>query len=277
MGLRHFHVLGVSLLLALAPACGGDDDGGSGDGSDAGDAPDGEGVPDGEGDSSDDTGSGDGITPACSDGLDNDNDGTIDGDDPECTGPLDDREGSFATGISGDNVDPKWQDCFFDGNSGAGNDGCRYHTCCLLGDDCPADLADGFEPETDCEVADECQEYCSPLTPVGCDCFGCCTVCNGDECFDILTSPDAAPNCDFDSIGDGDACPRCEKSTECGGGGCEDDPTDCVLCPGQTEADLPAECNEMNECPNGQTVCDTDAECGAAEYCSTGCCVASVD
>jgi hypothetical protein len=56
----------------------------------------------------------------CSDGIDNDGDGTIDGFDLECTGPADNDEGTFATGISGDNVDPKWQDCFFDGNSGGG-------------------------------------------------------------------------------------------------------------------------------------------------------------
>lgn len=48
-------------------------------------------------------------------------------------GANDDDEGSFGTGISGDNRDPKWQDCFFDGNSGAGDDRCRYHTECLTG------------------------------------------------------------------------------------------------------------------------------------------------
>ena len=44
---------------------------------------------------------------ACSDGLDNDGDGLVDGFDPECTSPFDNDEGSFATGIPGDNVDPK--------------------------------------------------------------------------------------------------------------------------------------------------------------------------
>jgi hypothetical protein len=68
----------------------------------------------------------------CNNGQDDDGDGTIDGADVECTGALDDDERTFATGIPGDNKDPKWQDCFFDGNSGAGNDGCNQHTCCLL-------------------------------------------------------------------------------------------------------------------------------------------------
>src|SRR5262245_10911807 len=41
---------------------------------------------------------------ACSNGIDDDGDGLVDGFDPECTGPLDNDEGSFATGIPGDNV-----------------------------------------------------------------------------------------------------------------------------------------------------------------------------
>ena len=62
--------------------------------------------------------------PQCSNCKDDDGDGLIDGFDPECTGPFDNDEGSFATGIPGDNKDAINQDCFFDGNSGAGNDGC---------------------------------------------------------------------------------------------------------------------------------------------------------
>src|SRR6185295_8929281 len=70
----------------------------------------------------------------CTNCKDDDGDGKIDGADLECTGAADNDEGSFATGIPGDNRDPKWQDCFFDGNSGAGDDGCRYSTDCLTGD-----------------------------------------------------------------------------------------------------------------------------------------------
>src|SRR5258705_1061852 len=56
-------------------------------------------------------------TTQCSDCLDNDGDGLFDGFDPGCTSAADNVEGSFATGIPGDNIDPKTQDCFFDGNS----------------------------------------------------------------------------------------------------------------------------------------------------------------
>src|SRR5215468_9877432 len=70
--------------------------------------------------------------PQCSNCKDDDGDGKIDGFDLQCTGPNDNDESSFATGIPGDNKDPVEQDCFFDGNSGAGNDGCNVHVCCLL-------------------------------------------------------------------------------------------------------------------------------------------------
>ena len=68
--------------------------------------------------------------PQCSDGNDNDGDGKIDYDDPECVGPLDNDESSFATGIPGDNMDACKQDCFFDGNSGAGDDHCDWQLKC---------------------------------------------------------------------------------------------------------------------------------------------------
>ena len=111
----------------------------------------------------------DGDTPCeCSDGIDNDGDGQIDGFDVECTGPYDNDEGSFATGIPGDNKDPKWQECFFDGNSGSGNDGCRYRSECLTGE-LPQD-------DPGCQLSDQCIEFCAKYAPNGCDCFGCCEI-----------------------------------------------------------------------------------------------------
>lgn len=83
-----------------------------------------------------------------------------------------------------------------------------------------------------------------------------------------MTNPAVAPDCTYDRIDDPAVCPVCtpiaDCSTPCGG---------CVLCPGQTEDDLPADCVEES-CPEGYTVCSTTDDCGTDEYCSNGCCVA---
>jgi hypothetical protein len=112
---------------------------------------------------------------------------------------------------------------------------------------------------------------CGALTPPGCDCFGCCTVCDPttNDCFDILTNPATAPNCDATTIGDPVACPRCTKVASCG---TPCDPANCILCPGQTEEDLPPEC-EMAECPAGQQTCGTEVACPTAQFCTNGCCI----
>ncbi|HVY25198.1 MAG TPA: hypothetical protein VHB79_01550 [Polyangiaceae bacterium] len=217
-------------------------------------------------------------TTACSDGKDNDGDGLTDGFDPECTGADDNDENSYATGIPGDNRDPKWQDCFFDGNSGAGDDGCRYNTGCLTGDLPPTDK--------DCKLTAACIKFCAPLTPNGCDCFGCCTVQDGDASVDIMLSA----TCSLDNVDDEKACPRCTKTDTCGNtcGRCE-------LCPGKTEADLPADCGGSTgtggapstgeggaatgggptyTCDSGEQVCGTNLPgCPLDYYCSLGCCI----
>jgi hypothetical protein len=212
----------------------------------------------------------------CNNGIDDDMDGQIDGLDAECTGPLDNDEGSFATGIPGDNRDPKWQDCFFDGNSGAGDDDCRYHTDCLTGDKAPDD--------PDCTLTDACIKFCAPRTPNGCDCFGCCTVELGDgSTVDILTGS----TCSLDNIADEKACMRCEKSPTCGNTCGE-----CELCPGKTVEDLPDTCipdtgtggasngaggapgTPIYTCDDGEQVCGPDLPgCPLGRYCSLGCCL----
>jgi hypothetical protein len=162
---------------------------------------------------------------ACSDEVDNDADGSSDGADAECTGPFDNDESTFSTGVPGDNRDPKWQDCFFDGNSGAGDDDCRYHTDCLTGE-LPKD-------DPSCVVSQTCKDMCQPLTPPGCDCFGCCQITAGDETLHVVVSD----TCSMELIDDEQACPRCEPTdicnNECGR---------CEICLGQTIDDLPEDC-----------------------------------
>jgi hypothetical protein len=247
------------LAMLAALACGGDKAGG-----------------DGGGDGGNTTGDGNhnnppaGCVPGgpqCNNCVDDDGDGLIDGADPECTGPSDQREDSFATGIPGDNVDPVFQDCFFDGNSGEGDDGCFRPTCCLTdgpGDGCPPP----GPPPNDCTVSQQCIDTCGPLTPPGCDCFGCCTVCDDTTCVDIATGL-ASSSCNADNLADTTACPRCVKATDCSS---ECDPDNCILCPGQTQDDLPAHCQGQT-CPEGVSPCDANGNCGTNQYCSNGCCI----
>jgi len=216
-------------------------------------------------------------SPQCNNCLDDDSDGFVDGFDPECVGPLDDREDSFATGIPGDNSDPIKQDCFFDGNSGAGDDRCDIHVCCLLdlGDgECPEEYKPSQYDPADCEPSAACIANCLPLTPPGCDCFGCCTICDGaGDCYDILTNESVAPNCDQSVIDDPALCPPCIKTEDCNPGDCI--PLECNLCPGMTPDDLPPECDSPT-CPGDLTPCTNNTDCLQDQFCSVGCCIHSI-
>jgi hypothetical protein len=204
---------------------------------------------------------------ACNNGIDDDGDGTADGFDIECTGAIDDDESSFATGIPGDNRDPKWQDCFFDGNSGHGDDRCRYPTECLTGELSLDDEA--------CAVTQACRDNCQPRTPNGCDCFGCCAVelPNGGEVNVLLTS-----TCSAEKIGDTEACPVCVPSEECVAA----PPTDPDPNPEQPPPVDPGEPTPDGGVPtdpacNGRPVCDAKGGCDVGLFCSQGCCLVVIE
>lgn len=165
----------------------------------------------------------------CSDGLDNDSDGITDLADPECVSSWDNDEGSFATGIPGDNRDDACQDCFFDGNSGSGNDGCRLPSSCLT-DGTPES---GQGSCNKCEQSDQCKNFCEAYTPNGCDCFGCCDVrVSATEVKHVLL----AAGCDINGT-TLTGCMECVPSTTC-----VNTCGECELCPGKTIDDLPASC-----------------------------------
>lgn len=198
---------------------------------------------------------------ACDDGRDNDQDGLVDGLDPECTGVVDEDESSFATGKA-----PKTKacrDCFWDGNSGGGNDACRYPEACLRG------AAPGGGGCSSCEVSDQCVARCQDSTPNGCDCFGCCEVArdSGSAIYVELRE-----TCSLAVLDDTDACPRCVPSTQCQNlcGRCE-------LCPGRDANDLPADCRSSTPtghvCDEGQPVCQASSQCPIDMYCQLGCCL----
>ena len=227
--------------------------------------------------------------PQCSDGVDNDNDGFKDSLDPECQGPCDNDEGSFATGIAGDNVDACKQDCFFDGNSGMGDDGCEWNLKCDSanpgGTSCPYNPNFGNCPT---QQSDKCIKNCRKLAPNGCDCFGCCAVDVAGQSVGVRL----VATCTAAKFGDPVACPRCTQSPDCVNS-CDK----CEICIGRPAPDpscagAPADAGAPGtggapggtggstgqQCPAGTLSCGPGGQvaadaCGAGVYCQTGCCV----
>lgn len=234
--------------------------------------------------------------PQCNDGNDNDADGKMDSLDPECVGPCDNDEGSFATGIAGDNIDACKQDCFFDGNSGMGDDGCEWNLKCDSaspgGASCPYDATFRNCPK---QQSPKCVSNCQKLTPNGCDCFGCCAVTAAGQPVSVMLTA----SCTADKFGDAAACPRCTQNTACLNtcGKCE-------VCVGRPAPD--PSCNmstgvpdgggmggsggtdgggtvdggggTSSQCAAGVTSCGPGGQvaataCGVGSYCQTGCCI----
>ena len=203
---------------------------------------------------------------ACTNGVDDDADGLVDLDDPECTGPCDDDEASFATGIPGDNVDCK-QDCFFDGNSGQGDDGCLWDLKCdpaNPGGNIGCEYTGGSSCPDTAEQDPDCVDFCSTWVPNGCDCFGCCGVTNdaGEEIWIFLNGN---AECSLQNL---DACDTCTPHIGDCGNDC--DPAQCEICFGETEP--PEGCDDSG-CPEGKISCKESSDCPTGDYCVTGCCV----
>jgi hypothetical protein len=185
---------------------------------------------------------------ACSNGLDDDGDKQIDGFDGECTGPYDDDEATFR--VNGVN----------DGNPASGDDGCRISSSCTV-DGMPGN--GGPQLCRMCSAAPMCIDSCVPITPNGCDCFGCCEVTHAGSTVPVRL----VSTCTVKKIADLNACPRCQLAKDCVNP-CER----CELCPGRTLLDLPDDCGGENTCSTGST-CDGPSDCALLEYCSQGCCV----
>jgi hypothetical protein len=211
-------------------------------------------------------------TTQCTDGDDNDSDGDTDSADPECTGPLDDDEGSFATGIPGDNMDACRQDCWFDGDSGSGNDGCLWDLACdpVAGPVYECGPAPGGGRCGEAQSL-QCVEFCSRFTPNGCDCFGCCDVYVDGTAHTVLLNA----QCSTDTINDETKCVPCTKVESCNNP-CEP----CEYCLGRepTADCMPPDGGATYECPDGQTTCDpVENTCPEGFWCLTGCCSPNID
>ena len=306
----------ATLSLLLAVACGdsssndndgtdtsgaiGDGDGdqtGDGDGDQTGDG-DGDQTGDGDGDG-DTTGDGDGapgecvITQCagkvyqCGNCLDDDDDGKIDIADPNCWGPCDNNEEGFKGNIPGQGHSPCTSlDCYFDSNSGSGNDECYWNHACDPSEPNPS--ACTHNPNASlpgsggmtCESAQQmqqeaCLDICGPVVPNGCDCFGCCEIMSGNQTYTVyLGTEDSEGNgsCSLDVVDDPTKCAPCLQVEACINT-CE--PGECEICIGQTK--VPDDCDEAG-CPDGIQSCDpalNSSDCPQGMFCVTGCCFPS--
>jgi hypothetical protein len=216
----------------------------------------------------------------CGDCIDNDGDGKIDAEDPDCLGPCDNTENSYYGGIPGQAGSACIVDCYFDQDSGSGNDDCHWNHQCddheaapnyypeaWNGNQCAYD-ANANTPGTSmsCDQmytsqSQACLDFCLPLTPNGCDCFGCCELPAGSGKFVWLGSEDGNGNgsCDLGHVDDPTKCEPCKPVMGCfnGCGHCE-------LCIGKTT--LPADCLPPfcgnGTCDTGETCDNCPSDCG---------------
>jgi hypothetical protein len=216
----------------------------------------------------------------CANGEDDDGDGLIDGADPECTSAVDNDESTFATGGPKAPLN-ECEDCFWDGNDSAEDDGCMYPGPCRR--DGPAAMEPGPPMPTpgtammcrSCDVAARCVDTCRSRTPNGCDCFGCCEITGADG---VPVNVVLSDECAVKHVGNGGKCPSCVPNPECFNpcGPCE-------LCFGKTAEQVAAECADAGEgggtagaCDDGYDSCSGDSACAEGYYCVLGCCMVTV-
>jgi hypothetical protein len=219
---------------------------------------------------------------SCGDCIDNDGDGAVDDDDSQCLGPCDGTEDSYFGGIPGANNAPCRQDCYFDADTGPGNDDCSWsHRCDELSvpDDyppsgdtqCAYDAEDSSCEELNSAQSETCLETCLPYVPNGCDCFGCCELPSGSGSYAWLGSNrDGAGSCSEETLGDPSACRPCTPVPSCFNA-C--DP--CELCAGRKEPDESCGAPGENACGDDYQACGRvgQSACPPGTYCITGCCI----
>jgi hypothetical protein len=262
----------------------------------------------------------------CGDCVDNDGDGLVDMNDPDCLGPCDNNESGFTLNIPGGNAAPCKQDCYFDQDTGSGNDDCYWDHRCdpleVMPSYDPEGMTCSYDPSTKFPMglgtcpdlfqtqSAACLSYCGPLTPNGCDCFGCCDLPGGSGNYVWLGSTDAngVGTCDLAHEADPTACHPCTPVM-----GCLNTCEHCEICLGKPE--LPPDCTGTGAggtsssqgggssaggsststggsssstggssaggecgnqiCPAGVAQCGLpcQAPCPSGFYCLTGCCI----
>lgn len=252
----------------------------------------------------------------CGDGLDNDGDGLLDWQDPDCLGPCDNTEDSYYGGIPGQSGPACDVDCYWDSNSGSGDDDCRWNHKCdpneqsLPGHPEPVAKC-AYDPATNISGTNQtcsqlyqqqsstCASFCGSITPNGCDCFGCCELPASSGKYVWLGSADEQTgegSCTAAGLNDPTKCEPCQPVQ-----GCLNTCAKCELCIGKTT--LPPECfmdggvvdvdggggldggggdvdggGGSMQCPTGVQACGLpgQAQCPQDYYCITGCCITHV-
>jgi hypothetical protein len=228
---------------------------------------------------------------ACGDCSDNDGDGLIDNNDPECLGPCDNYEGEeLLSGVGGETGEQCKADCYFDFGNGAGNDDCHWsRSCDPLEPKIQCTYNDGLLGKKDCPdtQSQTCDDVCVPLTPNGCDCFGCCTFPDlagmGPGGGDGYVYIGSESGCTFDTVTDPASCQPCTPA-----GSCLNTCGRCEICLGKPT--IPADCfpgtggsggmggaggsDGGTRCPVGKQACGLmgDPLCPGGSFCLTGCC-----
>lgn len=249
----------------------------------------------------------------CGDCIDNDGDGLVDSMDPDCLGACQNNETGFTGAIPGQNNAPCKSDCYWDQDTGSGNDSCYWnHSCDPFEQGPPAatnpEIGCAYDPNThvggapvppgqnDCDYllhnqSTACTNFCKPLTPNGCDCFGCCEnpYNKGNYVFAGSVNAAGQGTCTADqaTLNDPTKCKPCTPVV-----GCQQPCGHCQLCFGG--APLPPDCfgdmagqapstdmagqQPPQQCPTGEQACGLpgQAACAPGFYCITGCCVQAI-
>lgn len=212
----------------------------------------------------------------CGNCSDDDADGLVDALDPDCLGPCDDDELGLSTGLNPSQSAACKQDCYFDGDSGPGNDKCEWSLACD-----PLSVAPDYPPSgearckygstmgVDCSTVgttqpQTCLDACLPLVPNGCDCFGCCELPGGSGNYHYLGTGRGDQACQRDTLDDPLACPPCTPVKSCF--------NDCGKCETCVDKLPDPSCTPGSACPGGAAECGADAPCEFGDYCVTGCC-----
>jgi hypothetical protein len=159
----------------------------------------------------------------------------------------------------------------------------------------------GYDSHASCAPTQPttCHDVCGPLTPNGCDCFGCCEITPGSGDYIYLGSTPSPGHdaCSPATLHDPESCRPCTPVADCLNdcGHCElcfgrdTLPPDCFPSPdagmppvdaaypdgGHPDANVP-DSGVPLRCTNGRQPCGVpgDPLCPAGEYCITGCCQA---